>query len=140
VDEVPERLEAIPGLLDRYDVEPGDDLGYAQQRMQVALGRISIRGLPLLGEVSEGAYVPGGDQQVAVECPGRHASVLIVVERRAQRGKVGRYLIGGRVDYLGHLVHLLHAGLPPLAAESDALPAAPFAAGVRYSFSMLLPV
>ncbi len=39
-----------------------DDLGYGQQGVEVALGRIVLGGLPLLGEAAEGAYVPGGDR------------------------------------------------------------------------------
>jgi hypothetical protein len=63
---VAQRLEVVLGFLHRDDVEPGDDLRYAQQGVQVTLGRIFLRGLPLLGEVAKGAYVPGGDQEVSV--------------------------------------------------------------------------
>jgi hypothetical protein len=48
---------------------------YREQGVQVALGRVLLRGHPLLGEVAEGAQVPGGYQQVAVERLGRHALV-----------------------------------------------------------------
>ena len=57
MDHAAQCLEVVPGLLDRYDIEPGDYLGYAQKRGQVAFGRILLCELPLLGEVTEGVYV-----------------------------------------------------------------------------------
>jgi hypothetical protein len=64
---VAQRLEVVSHLLERYDIEPRDNLGDAQQGVEVSFRHIVLGGGPLLGQVAEGAYIPGCYQQVAVE-------------------------------------------------------------------------
>jgi hypothetical protein len=53
------------------DIETGDDLGEAAQIEEVAARGVILLRAPLLGHPAEGAKVPGCDEEVAVEIPGR---------------------------------------------------------------------
>ena len=67
--------QVLARLLDRNHIEAGDDVGNATQVEEVPPGRVVLARAPLLGHPAEGAKAPGGNEEIAVEMPGRDRSV-----------------------------------------------------------------
>ena len=77
--------QVLPCLLDRDNVEAGDDLGDAAKVEEVTPGRVALLRAPLRRQPAEGTKVPRGGEDVAVELPGRNDRV----ELAAQMSKAG---------------------------------------------------
>jgi len=65
---IAQRFEVRPRLLDRADVETRDDLGDGVHIGKIALRCVAALGVPLLGQLGKGPYVPRPDDQVG-GCP-----------------------------------------------------------------------
>ena len=98
---VPENLEdktkgteVFACFFDRNHVETGDDLGDAAKIEEISSGRVVLLRAPLLGHPAESAKVPGCDEEVAVEMPGRDRFVQSDDESSEDFGEVLRERIG----------------------------------------------
>ena len=77
-------------LLDRDDVEAGDDLGKTVDVEEIASRRVACLGAPLGRQVAEGADAPGADQEVAIELLGGDRHVERLRELAQRFGELGR--------------------------------------------------
>ena len=54
-----QRLELVSHLLERYALETRNNFGDAQQSVKILFRHIALSGGPHLGQVAEGAHIPG---------------------------------------------------------------------------------